>query len=494
MVSSLAWLSAFGVMYVVKRFIFPTREAAVQQPMLERSIDFDCTPQSIEPIITTITTPLADWLFSTHGASLEQMVYRRELQGNVLTMSVFPTLQKHEREKRSFLVALPAKTPYYYELRNKQEDDYKAVITYGAPSSIGDIEKEFTVYKHSFQLDLTIRIRTKNDAPYSLRLFYGAPMVKELSGDDQIQAVIRDPQDSLKKIPRSSLTANESWHPALFGTEDKFFLNVLYQDSNAFVHHAFFHLIGNKEMFAVLQGSETVNASEWHLNFYVGPKEEKQLIAVDKQLDQVLEYSGILAPLSKLLMKILNWLYQYLHNYGWAIIVLTLAINLVLLPFNIKSLKNMKKASELSKKLDYVKQRYKNEPEVLQREQSDLIAKHGSSLLGGCLPKLLQFPIFFALSRVLTNSVQLYKAPFMGWIQDLSAPDPYYILPLLVFIAIAAQSTTGTDVKQRFAMLAMALLVSSAMTGFAAGVCLYVLVGLLLNFVQTFFTQTLHMV
>ena len=123
-------------------------------------------------------------------------------------------------------------------------------------------------------------------------------------------------------------------------------------------------IVGQKDIIAIAQSQPIHKTMQGHLSFYVGPKDEKELGLVDARLEGILEYSGILAPISKLLFKALNLINHYTHNYGWAIILLTLLINLILLPLNIKSFKGMKKYTEFQKKLTYIKQRYKDDPEV----------------------------------------------------------------------------------------------------------------------------------
>jgi YidC/Oxa1 family membrane protein insertase len=491
LIASFAWLSSIAAVYLLKRFVLPQPKTEQEQAVVitpHRSIDFDCEPKNIPAQRTVIETAVANWTFSTHGASLEQLLIKRDVDGDVSYISIMPKITEHDREKRAFLAVLDEKTPYYYSLKNVQEDDQKAVITYTAHTPQADIEKAFTVDKNLLKLDLVLKVTPLKENPISVRLFYPAPASNELGSDDVIQAVVRDPKGSVKKIQRSSISDDAVWQPALFGAEDKFFANVLYHDTNSFAQRAFYHLAEKRELYAIVQGPAITSAAQWHLSFYVGPKEEKALSAVDKQLEDLLDYSGILAPVAKILYKILQWLNSYVHNFGWAIILLTLLINLILLPFNIRSMASVKKTTEFQKKMDYLKHRYKNDPETFKREQTELLAKHGIPMIGGCLPKLLQLPIFFALGRVLSSSYQLHHAPFIGWIHDLSAADPYYILPIMIVLLWLVQSTT-VDIKQRFVMIAVALIMGTAATGFSAGLCLYMVVSLLLNFLQTFLAK-----
>jgi YidC/Oxa1 family membrane protein insertase len=164
-----------------------------------------------------------------------------------------------------------------------------------------------------------------------------------------------------------------------------------------------------------------------------------------------------------------------------------MVINLILLPLNLFGSKSFKKYADFQKKLAYLQQRYKNDPDTLARERAELINKNGMPGAAGCLPKLLQLPIFFALSRVLSSAIQLYKAPFL-WISDLSATDPYYILPVLIGSSMLFLAPTN-DPKQRFTMIAMALFFGAFSANLSAGLSLYIFVGVLLGVIQNFFQQ-----
>jgi YidC/Oxa1 family membrane protein insertase len=152
-----------------------------------------------------------------------------------------------------------------------------------------------------------------------------------------------------------------------------------------------------------------------------------------------------------------------------------------LLPLRKRGNEQMKKTAELQKRLAYVQQKYKNDPEALAREKAELFKKYGTGL-GGCLPNLILLPVFFALSPVLSQAIELYKAPFIGWINDLSSKDPYYILPLIIFVIFIVRALFS-DANQRLSMLAVALIFGAFAANFSAGLCLYILVGVLMELV-----------
>jgi YidC/Oxa1 family membrane protein insertase len=211
---------------------------------------------------------------------------------------------------------------------------------------------------------------------------------------------------------------------------------------------------------------------------------------VDERLEKTLDYYSWFAPLAHLLLRLLRWLYTYLHNYGLAIIVLTVLMKLLLLPFTIRGERGMKQRNEMQKKLTYIQQRYKDDPEVLARERAELIRKYGVPGFGGCIPLLLQIPIFFALSRVLSSALELYQAP-MFWISDLSTKDPYYILPVLVCLTMLLQALTA-DAQHRMSMIAMAFIFGAFASSFSAGLALYICVSTILGVLQTYLVKYIH--
>ncbi len=132
----------------------------------------------------------------------------------------------------------------------------------------------------------------------------------------------------------------------------------------------------------------------------------------------------------------LQFFYSVIPNYGISIILLTIIIRMLTFPLQFKSFKSMKKMQEIQPELTKIKEKYKSDPQRMQQETMGLFKKAGANPLGGCLPMILQMPIFFAFYKVLYSSVELVDAPFFGWIHDLSQKDPYYVLPVLMGLAM----------------------------------------------------------
>ena len=193
-------------------------------------------------------------------------------------------------------------------------------------------------------------------------------------------------------------------------------------------------------------------AGENEFVFYPFPLKDDLLVVYDQGFEELVpRSSGLLKPIAYLLFKLLEFFYKIFKNYGLAIIFFAVTIKITFFPLTHKSLKSMKKMKSVQGKIEELKKKYKDDPKQLNAEMMNLYKAHGVNPLSGCLPLLIQLPIFFALYAVLRNSFEMRGASFVWWIQDLSLRDPYYILPLLMGISSVLQSIiTNPDSKQRF--------------------------------------------
>lgn len=230
---------------------------------------------------------------------------------------------------------------------------------------------------------------------------------------------------------------------------------------------------------------------------FLGPKRYTLLreLSPGRQLWEAIDY-GWFAALSHLLLKLLRVFYGWMGNWGLAIILLTFLIKLILLPITHKSLKSMRQMQAemavLKPQMDEINERYKDKADVKQQKLMELYQQNGINPLkqmSGCLPMFLQMPIWIALYRMISESVELYRAPFYLWLNDLSAQDPYYILPALLGASMFLQQLVtpqpGVDNAQakmmRWMMPAMFLVI---MINMPAGLVLYIFANTLLTIVQ----------
>lgn len=226
-------------------------------------------------------------------------------------------------------------------------------------------------------------------------------------------------------------------------------------------------------------------------NLYLGPKDREVLKEVGVGLEKAVDY-GIFSFLAVPMLKLLIFFQSWIRNWGLAIILLTILVKILLNPLSLKSLKQMKGMQNLQPQIAQLKEKYGNDKQRLNLEMMQLFKTHKVNPLGGCLPMLLQMPIYIALYKVLYNSIELYHAPFLGFYRDLSAPDPYFILPILlgIFMVLQQKMTpmTTVDPAQRQMMMIMPILFGLFMIFLPLGLVLYILV----NTVMTVAQQYLH--
>jgi YidC/Oxa1 family membrane protein insertase len=168
-----------------------------------------------------------------------------------------------------------------------------------------------------------------------------------------------------------------------------------------------------------------------NLHGYAGPKEYKTLNALDSRLTGVIEY-GWFTFIAKPMFSMLEYIYTYIGNWGWTIVILTILVKLILLPLSHKGMVSMNRLKELAPKIKAIQEKYGDDKQKASMHMMELYKKEGANPMGGCLPIILQIPVFFAIYRVLINAIELKGSEWILWIEDLSVMDPYFILPILM--------------------------------------------------------------
>lgn len=489
---------------------------------LKFEVDF-IDDEAVVPVVkTAIETDFARYSFSSEGAALESAELKHDINGQADQAVWLDVVKSQAREDRCFLLAFENKTPYNYRLIAHEQNlvdqnnsdingdkvaacDTKTVfdtLTYQADFALGTVTKKFYIYKHLCRLDLEVGLELNKNLghknsksvsklePVRLRLFVPAPQVTDQR--DIVKGVFNY-RGAIQKRDRDKLAGSYWANPSAFGAETHYFITAMVRDLDHFTQRGYYNFAGLASATAILETRALDQVigqpTKFRLEFYLGPKKVSTIAAVEPRLEQVLEY-GMLAPLTKLFFNILNFLDKYTHSYGWAIILLTLLLKLLMLPLNLRAERakqSPKQEQDYQKKLKYIQQKYSDDREALLEAQSELMRKH--SMPGGiigCLPMLLQFPIFISLRGVLSNSIELYQAPFL-WIPNLTAQDPYYILPILLCAAtiMYSSSSKSSDPKQRLIGIMIGLVFCFFMSGFSAGLVLYFLVSASLDILTT---------
>ncbi|HKW79382.1 MAG TPA: membrane protein insertase YidC [Casimicrobiaceae bacterium] len=232
-------------------------------------------------------------------------------------------------------------------------------------------------------------------------------------------------------------------------------------------------------------------AGEVRVRLYAGPQEQDVLKSLAKGLDLVVDY-GIFTIIAVPLFVLLRWLHSLVHNWGWAIVLLTIIIKSIFYPLNHASARSMAKMKVIAPKLKALQEQYAKDKQQLQIKMMEMYKTEKINPLGGCLPILIQIPFFLALYWVLLSAVELRHAPWIGWIHDLSAPDPYFVLPVVyaitAYLQVRLSPTPIQDPVQAKVMQIMPIAFSVMFIFFPAGLVLYWLIN---NSLQIF--QQWHM-
>ncbi len=219
---------------------------------------------------------------------------------------------------------------------------------------------------------------------------------------------------------------------------------------------------------------------------FIGPQEETLLEKIAPGFDLIKDY-GYLTVIAKPIFWLLEQIHSYVANWGWAIVILTLLIKLLFFPLSAASYKSMARMKEVQPRLMTLREQLKGDPQKLNRAMMDLYKQEKINPLGGCLPVVVQIPVFIALYWVLLSSVEMRNAPWILWINDLSVPDGFYILPVIMAVSMYVQvklNPTPPDPLQAKIMMWMPIVFSVMFFFFPAGLVLYWVVNNILSIAQ----------
>ena len=309
-------------------------------------------------------------------------------------------------------------------------------------------------------------------------------------------AAISSPQIPYKKVTYEAMdkqdinyTSKDGW----IAMQQHYFLSAWIPGNPDLTYHYYSHVIrsraGGPRLYVIGFVSPQMNVASGkiatsHATFYVGPEVAKRLKVLAPDLDRIIDY-GWLWPISTLLFWIMSTIHAVVKNWGWTIVLTTILIKIIFYWFSAKSFRSMARMREIQPRLQTLKERYSSDRQALSRATMELYRKEKINPLGGCLPMLIQIPVFIAFYYVIIESFELRQAPFILWIQDLSVKDPYYILPILMGLSMLAQqwlSPTSPDPTQQKMMWILPVVFTIFFINFPAGLVLYWLIN---NIVQT---------
>lgn len=381
-----------------------------------------------EPVTTKVETDLAVFELSSEGAAISKIFYKQPHSNGASTLQAFAATGKQDR---CLLLAFEEKTPLFYELVAHTTSGDLIKLTYRhALGKNGAVEKEFTFDKTSARVDLKVSVHGVDAAhPLRARVIYPSPLLQAVT-DNTVRIIANDDIAVKVHTEVQKIAESRAWTiPTLFGADDRYFVHAMVHDAERVLNRSYLRYDAANAVTMYLETKPLLQDRSWTLSFYFGPKSVKPMAAVDSRLEVLLNF-GWLTPISRFTLLALNKLNDYIHSYGLSIILLTLILRLLLLPLTIRNRPDPKKQAEFEKQMAYINQKYKHDPEMLNKEREELMRTQMPGMLGGCLPMLIYLPLIIALNRVLSGSFELYQASFL-WLPNLSASDPYYILAIV---------------------------------------------------------------
>ena len=223
-----------------------------------------------------------------------------------------------------------------------------------------------------------------------------------------------------------------------------------------------------------------------HYTGFAGPKDVNIIKEIDPQMTEIIDF-GWFSWLAIILFDLLKWFFSIFGNYGVAIVLLTILVRIFVLPFHLMSYKSMKGMQEIQPQLKALREKYKGDSQRMQQETMAFMKENKVNPMGGCLPMLMQFPVFIALYRMFGQTIELYKAPMGLWIHDLSLKDPYYVLPVVmgaVFFLQTKLTPSTMDPNQQKIMMFMPVMFAFFMAGLPSALTLYMCVSTIFGCIQ----------
>jgi YidC/Oxa1 family membrane protein insertase len=378
-----------------------------------------------------------------------------------------------------------------------REDTLVVELTWGQPAGV-QVIKRYHFERGSYLVRMTQEVRNGTAADLTVRA-YSQFQRTELHDPNEARFVYTytggayySPEQKYKKVgfdemrkERLNIGVTDGWLAMMQhyfvsawvpprGQSDTFYTNVL-ADSR--------YIIGKYSPAVSLAPGASHGFED---SLYVGPKLPDTLATVAPGLELTVDY-GKLAFIAQPIHWVLSKIHAVVGNWGWAIIILTILIKAIFYPLSEASYKSMAHMRQVAPRMQALKDRYGDDKERLNQAMMELYKKEKINPLGGCLPIVIQIPVFIALYWVLLESVELRQAPFALWIQNLTAPDPYYVLPLLMGVSMFIQQKLNPqppDPIQAKVMMALPFVFTVFFAFFPAGLVLYWTVNNVLSIAQ----------
>ncbi|GFE59454.1 membrane protein insertase YidC [Geobacter sp. AOG2] len=457
----------------------------------------------------TVDTDLYTAVFSSRGGSLKTLTLKKYREENTPTASQVvlgihsdPSLLNFST--RATGINLPDGTVFQPDAdKITLSSGESRQLTFNYVSGQGfTVRKVYTFAEGSYGIKLDTQVFNNSAAPLvgaiqQVMTYTAEHKVKnsrlDVSGsyiytDNSLKSdKTKDVASASKKYDRNIL-----WS----GFADKYFLSAILAEKGSISSvevkknaAGFLEAIVTAPQFTINPG----HAATVSQRLFVGPKDLDILKAQGDSLEQSLDL-GWFTVIAKPLLYTLKFFHRYVGNYGIAIIIITVILKAIFFPLTHKSYKSMKGMQKIQPEMNKIREKYKNDRDGMNKAVMELYREHKVNPLGGCLPMVVQIPVFFALYRALMSSIELRHAPFFFWITDLSDKDPYYITPVIMGITMFVQqkmTPSQMDPMQQKMMLALPVVFTFMFLSFPSGLVLYWLVNNILTIGQQMYINKL---
>jgi YidC/Oxa1 family membrane protein insertase len=368
------------------------------------------------------------------------------------------------------------------------------------------VDKVYTFHRGSYVIDVSYQISNSSASSITPTAYYqivhdseskqGSKMMPTFTGGAYFTEADKFKKIKFADMAKESLskTSKDGW----IGLVEHYFASAWIPKAG--VNREFYTKQLSENIFAVgaIAPGTSIDAgsrAEINAQLFAGPQTEKDLTAAAPGLEYAVDY-GWLTVVAKPLFWVLSKINALVNNWGIAIILLTVLIKAAFYPLSAKSYKSMAQMRELAPRLQSMKEKFGDDKQKMQQAMMEMYRTEKINPMSGCLPILVQVPVFIALYWMILGSVELRHAPFFGWIQDLSAIDPYYVLPILMGATMIIQTYLNpapTDPIQAKVMKIMPVVFSVFFFFFPAGLVLYWLVNNVLSILQQWYVnKTIH--
>ncbi|WNM61156.1 membrane protein insertase YidC [Candidatus Nitrospira neomarina] len=468
---------------------------------------------SAEPLLTeeivVVETPLFRADISGQGGvitSWELKKYLTQTEANVPVQLVYPNgqfpepltvqVKGNEEETRGLRQGNFQIQKDFNEL-DESHPTGKVLLTHSSSESDLWLQKELTFHYDSYVVDIIIRTRgISNDIDVLLGTNFG--VVEWGQGFIGLLGSAWMVGNEMEKLsPDADAPILRRDGPVRWlALQDKYFMSVFIpENANGLYSKLETEMVVSAGMSLPGGSGEQVHKTK----LYAGPKKYDVLKSFEIGLEDTIDFGwfiygswSIVKAVAKPLFSVLRFIYDYTHNYGVAIILLTVGIKLLFVPLQYKSYKSMQGMQTIQPKVLALQEKFKDNKEKLNQELMKLYKEHKVNPVGGCLPMVLQMPVFVALFNILYMTIDLRQAPFMLWVTDLSAQDPYYVLPVLMGISMVVQQKimpTTMDPTQAKMMMILPVGLTFLFITFPAGLVLYWVTNNVLTVTQQFVTD-----